>query len=119
VGAGRPALRFQIHIGRDTLANIMRALNISGMTYWGSEMNSKFSKGSRVGLTGIVLLLMCYLRLFAFRFMSPEWSIAVLALSITTVVMFAVAGRLSSWWWYCGIFPGLLSAFFVFAFAWG
>jgi len=77
------------------------------------------AKGVRIGLAGMVLLLISYIRLFGFRFMSPEWSIAILILSTLAVIAFITAGRLSNKWWYCGTLLGLLSAFFVFAFAWG
>jgi hypothetical protein len=77
------------------------------------------AKGVRIGLVGVVLLLISYIRLFGFRFMSPEWSIAILILSALAVIAFLAAGRLSNKWWYCGTLFGVLSAFFVFAFAWG
>jgi len=75
--------------------------------------------GVRFGLAGVALLLASYVRLFGFRFMSPGWSIAILVLSALSVISFVVAGRLSNKWWYCGVLFGILSTFFVFAFAWG
>jgi len=77
------------------------------------------AKGVRIGLVGVALLLVSYVRLFGFKFLSPEWSIAVLACSAVAVIAFITAGRLSSKWWYCGTLGGILSAFFVFAFTWG
>ncbi len=77
------------------------------------------AKGVRIGLVGVALLLVSYVRLFGFRFLSPAWSIAILALSAVAVITFVAAGRLSNKWWYCGTLFGILSAFFVFAFAWG
>jgi len=77
------------------------------------------AKGVRIGLAGAVLLLISYIRLFGFRFMSAEWSIAILILSVLAVIAFVTAGQLASKWWYCGMLLGLLSAFFVFVFAWG
>jgi hypothetical protein len=77
------------------------------------------AKGTRIGVVGVALLLISYFRLFGFRFMSPGWSIAILVLSAAAVIIFVIAGVLSSKWWYCGAFLGVLSAFLVFAFAWG
>ena len=74
------------------------------------------NKGALIGLIGVALLLVSYVRLFGFRFMSPEWSIATLILSVLAVIAFVIAGRLSNKWWYCGTLFGILSAFFVFAF---
>jgi hypothetical protein len=82
-------------------------------------MEKRSDKGVRIGLIGVALLLISYVRLFGFRFMSPEWSIAILILSALAVMAFVAAGRLSNKWWYCGTLFGILSAFFVFAFAWG
>lgn len=79
----------------------------------------KAAKGTRIGMVGVVLLLVSYVRLFGFRFLSPGWSIAILVLSTVAVIIFISAGLLSSKWWYCGALFGILSAFFVFAFAWG
>jgi hypothetical protein len=75
--------------------------------------------GTSIGSVGVALLLVSYIRLFGFRFLSPVWSITILALSVLAVIAFIMAGRLSSKWWYCGTLLGILSAFFVFAFAWG
>jgi hypothetical protein len=75
--------------------------------------------GALVGTAGAVLLLVSYVRLFAFRFLSPAWSIAILILSAVAVVAFIVAGRLSSKWWFCGTLFGFLGVFLAFAFAWG
>jgi hypothetical protein len=74
------------------------------------------NKGALIGLIGVALLLVSYVRLFGFRFMSPEWSIATLILSVLAVIAFVIAGRLSNKWWYCGTLFGILRAFFVFAF---
>ena len=77
------------------------------------------ANGALIGAAGATLLLISYVRLFGFRFLSPAWSIAILVLSALAVVAFIVAGRLSSRWWYCGTLLGLLGVFLVFAFAWG
>ena len=75
--------------------------------------------GVRFGLVGVALLLVCYARLFGFRFLSPEWAIAILVLSVVAVIAFITAGLLANKWWSCGTLAGVLSAFFVFAFSWG
>lgn len=75
--------------------------------------------GARIGLIGVALLLISYVRLFGFRFISDEWSIVILILSALAVMAFVAAGQLSSKWWYCGTLFGILSAVFVFAFSWG
>ena len=77
------------------------------------------AKGARVGLVGLAFLSVSFVRLFGFRFLSPEWSIAILALSAAAIIAFITAGRLSSKWWYCGGLFGILSEFFVLAFTWG
>ena len=76
-------------------------------------------RGVHLGLIGSVLLSVAYLRLFAFRFLSPEWAIAVLVLGGLAVATFIAAGRFSSKWWYLGVLLGLLSMFLVLAFSWG
>ncbi len=93
----------------------------SGTMYCTSEEEAMepSAKAVRIGLAGVVLLLISYIRLFGFRFMSPGWSIAILILSALAAVAFLAAGRLSNKWWYCGMLFGVLSAFFVFAFAGG
>jgi len=50
------------------------------------------AKGVRIGLVGVAFLLISYIRLFGFRFMSPGWSIAILILSALAVVAFVAAG---------------------------
>jgi|HubBroStandDraft_5_1064220.scaffolds.fasta_scaffold743890_1 hypothetical protein len=76
-------------------------------------------RGARIGAVGAVLLLISYVRLFGFRFLSPGWAIAILVLSLVSAIAFVTAGTLSSKWWYCGLPFGILSAVLVFAFAWG
>ena len=75
--------------------------------------------GGRIGFVGSVLLLVSYIRLFGFRFMSPEWSIAILIISAIAIVAFFLAGQLSNRWWYCGALFAALSAFLVLVFSWG
>jgi hypothetical protein len=79
----------------------------------------KHAKGTRIGIVGVALLLISYARLFGFRFLSPGWSIVILILSAVAIVVFITAGLLSSKWWLWGAFFGVVSAFLVFAFAWG
>jgi hypothetical protein len=77
------------------------------------------AKGTRIGIAGVALLVVSYVRLFGFRFLSPGWSIAILVLSVVGIIVFITAGILSNKWWYCGAFFGFLNAVLVFAFAWG
>ena len=75
--------------------------------------------GKGFGFVGLLLLLVSFLRLFGFRFLSPAWSVAILILSALAVISFIVAGSLANRWWYSGVLFSILSALCVFAFAAG
>ena len=76
-------------------------------------------KAKSVGVLGMGVLLISYVRLFGFRFLSPVWAIVILVLSAVSFISFIAAGRMSSKWWYLGTLFSLGSALLVFAFAWG
>ena len=74
---------------------------------------------SRIGLLGVGLLIVSYVRLFAFRFLTPAWSIAILVVSILAIIAFIIAAPLASKWWYSGTLFSILSALILLTCAWG
>ncbi len=80
---------------------------------------SRRSQGLTIGWLGLICLLTSYVRLFAFKFLSPGWSEAILASSIIGFVAFLIAARLLSRWWYFGALASVLSGVLVLAFVGG
>ena len=56
--------------------------------------------GKYLGSLGVALLLVSYVRMLGFEFLTPLWANVILALSIAAVVAFFLAGLLSRRRWY-------------------
>jgi len=71
--------------------------------------------GKYLGSLGVALLLVSYVRMLGFEFLTPLWANVILALSIAAVVAFFLAGLLSRRRWYWGVLFAVLSVALLFA----
>jgi len=70
--------------------------------------------GTCLGSLGIALLLVAFIRMLGFQFLTPNWAEVILALSIAALIAFILAGWLSRRRWYWGVLLALLSVALLF-----
>jgi len=71
--------------------------------------------GKYLGFFGAALLLVCYVRMLGFEFMTPNSINMILAFSMTALTAFVFAGRLSRRRWYWGALFAVISVALLFA----
>lgn len=71
--------------------------------------------GKYFGLLGVALLLVSYIRMLGFEFLTPSWANIILALSVAALIAFILAEMLSRRRWYWGVLFAFLSVILLFA----
>lgn len=74
-----------------------------------------FIMGKYFGLLGVALLLVSYIRMLGFEFLTPSWANIILALSVAALIAFILAEMLSRRRWYWGVLFAFLSVILLFA----